>query len=90
MKSVLLIRSFRFFRKAFPPIQQCLFGNFNSKYIVKKKYPTIFFYPLPLLYTQLTAANTLLGEASIQTYAIAQKYRKMPMCKTGTVELRLF
>ncbi|EEM37668.1 hypothetical protein bthur0004_65230 [Bacillus thuringiensis serovar sotto str. T04001] len=32
----------------------------------------------------------LLGEAPIQTQAIAQKYRKMPMGRTGIVGLRLF
>jgi len=32
----------------------------------------------------------LLGEAPMQTQAIAQKYRKMPMGRTGIVGLRLF
>jgi hypothetical protein len=32
----------------------------------------------------------LLGEAPIQIQAVAQKYREMPMSKTGIVELRLF
>ena len=32
----------------------------------------------------------MLGEAPIQTYAIAQKRRKTPMSQTGIVGLRLF
>ncbi len=45
---------------------------------------------LALLFKKINRKITLLGEAPIQTQAIAQKRRKTPMCKTGIVELRLF